>query len=107
MIMCRRDQMAAAQTPLSSVADACAAFHLEADEAGALWQTPTGVWVVVARGQVAPYILNDLAEWQAVACEDEVALTADPDGHVRRHGSPMSDDPAWVVPDAVRAQALS
>jgi hypothetical protein len=83
------------------------AFGLEPDEAGALWQTPAGAWVVVARGQRAPFVLNNLAEWRDVATEDQVELTADGDGRVRRHGVPVViGGRAWVLPLTVRERAL-
>jgi hypothetical protein len=98
--------MTTGMPPLASAEEARDAFRLEPDEAGALWRTPAGGWVVVARGQLAPFVLNDLAEWEAVACEHEVALTADASGRVRRRGAPARDDLAWVIPDEVRARAL-
>jgi hypothetical protein len=102
-----RDTLTTSKFPLSSPEEARAAFRLEPDEAGALWRTPEGSWVVVARGQSAPFVLNDLAEWEAVACEHEVALTADADGRVHRRESLARDDLAWVIPDEVRARALA
>jgi hypothetical protein len=105
--MSGRDLVPTGKPPLSSAEEARAAFGLEPDEAGALWRTPAGDWVVVARGQMAPFILNDLAEWEAVACENEVALTADANGRVRRRGSLVPGNLAWVIPDEVRARALS
>jgi hypothetical protein len=83
------------------------AFGLEPDEAGALWLTPEGAWVVVARGQLAPFVLNNLTEWRDVATEDQVELTADGDGRVRRRGVPVAvGGPAWVLPMTVRERAL-
>jgi hypothetical protein len=99
--------MSTGKLSLSTAEEARAAFRLESDEAGAMWRTPEGGWVVVTRGQVAPFVLNDLAEWEAVACEHEVALTADANGRVRRHGSLVPDDIAWVIPAEVRTRALS
>jgi len=82
------------------------AFGLDAAEA--LWRTPEGRWVVVARGQSAPFVLNSQAEWDDVAEEHQVELTADADGRVRRRGRPVAPGGrAWVVPAAVRAHALT
>jgi hypothetical protein len=84
------------------------AFGLELGEAGALWLTPEGEWVVAARGQGAPFVLNNLSEWDDVAAEDQVELTADADGRVCRRGLPVAaGDRAWVVPLVIRERALT
>jgi hypothetical protein len=84
------------------------AFGLELDEAGALWLTPEGEWVVVARGQRAPFVLNNLSEWQEVATEEQIELTADADGRVCRHGVAVAaEDRAWVLPVVIREQAIT
>jgi len=97
---------AISKPPTLSRAAAREAFRLDNGEA--LWRTPEGQWVVVARGQTAPFVLNNQVEWDDVALEEEVELTADADGKVRRRGRLI--DPggrAWTVPAAVRARAIT
>jgi hypothetical protein len=53
------------------------AFGLQQGEARALWQTPGGEWVVAARGRGCPFVLRNLDEWDELAPEEEVELTAD------------------------------
>jgi hypothetical protein len=93
-------------TPILSRVAAREAFRLDTGEA--LWRTPTGQWVVVARGQTTPFVLNNQVEWDDVALEEEVELTADADGKVRRRGRPIaSGGSAWIVPARVRARAIT
>jgi hypothetical protein len=95
-------------TRLTAQAGARRAFGLGTHEAVALWQTPEGDWVAVARGRQSPFALYNLLEWDDAAGADAVELTADADGRVRRRGEPAGPgDPAWVVPQAVRAGALA
>jgi hypothetical protein len=83
------------------------AFSLDLGQARALWLTPEGEWVAVARGQRDPFVLYNLLEWDDVAEEGEVELTADADGRVARGGRPLAPgDPAWVVSLAIRGAAL-
>jgi hypothetical protein len=82
------------------------AFGLAPGEARALWEAPDGEWVLVVRGQGCPFVLRNLDEWHELAPEEEVELMADAGGRVRRRGEPVAPgDPAWVVPEEVRAGA--
>jgi hypothetical protein len=73
-----------------------------------LWQTPEGEWVVLWRGEHAPLMLSNRAEWNDVIEEAQVELTADADGRVRRRGTLVAaDSPDWVVPAPLRARALA
>jgi hypothetical protein len=64
--------------------------------------------VVVARGQTAPFVLNNQVEWDDVALEEEVELTADADGKVRRRGRLIdSGGRVWIVPARIRARAIT
>jgi hypothetical protein len=84
------------------------AFGLQQGDARALWQTPGGEWVVVARGRGCPFVLRNLDEWDDLAPEEGVELTADAEGRVRRRGEPVAPgDPAWMVPGEVCAGALA
>jgi hypothetical protein len=52
--------------------------------------------------------MYNVVEWEDGAAADGVELTADADGRVRRRGEPAGlGDPAWVVPEVVRAGALA
>jgi len=97
---------AISKPPTLSRAAAREAFRLDNGEA--LWRTPEGQWGVVARGQTAPFVLNNQVVWEDVALEEDVELTADADGKVRRRGRLI--DPggqAWIVPAGVRARAIT
>jgi hypothetical protein len=84
------------------------AFGLAPGEASALWATPEGEWVVVARGLRSPFAVRNLDEWDDLTPEEGVELTADAEGRVRRRGEPVAPgDPAWGVPGEVCAGALT
>jgi hypothetical protein len=84
------------------------AFGLGLRESRALWRTPEGEWVVVVRGQSCPFALRNLTEWDDEAAEATVELVATADGRVLRRGEPVAPgDPAWVLPVAVRQDALA
>lgn len=89
-------------------ASARRAFGLNLQAARALWQTPEGEWVVVARGKVVPFALSNLTEWDGQAVEGDPELTADAAGRVLRRGQPVAlDERDWVLPLAVRDAALA